>query len=92
MPLIILIVALILIVSGFRGTSTDLFGLIKDDSKQFIVYLFLIGTVGAVGYFTALRPIANAFLTLMILALVLGVAGNGLKFINGIDDFLKGTK
>lgn len=92
MPLIILLIAITLIVTGFRGTSNDLYGLVKDDTKNFIVYLFLIFGVGAIGYFTALKPIANAFLFLIVIALVLGVAGNGLKFINGIDSFLNGAK
>ncbi len=72
MPLVLIVLGLLLVVAGARGKIVDLIALLKDDSKGFLVYIVVIGAVGMLGYFDKARPVANAFLALIMVALILG--------------------
>lgn len=82
MPFALLFVGILLVVSGVRGKQDDLFKLLKSDftgdgtfSHSFVAWLVAIGVIGGLGYFKAIRPIANAFLVLVILVLFLSNKG-----------------
>lgn len=72
MPLFLAIAGLVLIVAGIRGKESDLLAQLTDDGKHFIVWFLLIVGVGVVGLSSRLRPVSNAFLTLIVVAFFLG--------------------
>ena len=80
MPLAFLAIGALFLVAGIRGTVTDKNGqpglvtLLKGDltgSNNFLVWIVAIFGLGALGYVPGLKPIANAFLVLVLVALVL---------------------
>lgn len=82
MPFALLFVGILLVVSGVRGKQDDLFALLKSDftgdgtfSHSFVAWLVAIGVIGGLGYFKPIRPIANAFLALVIIVLFLSNKG-----------------
>lgn len=71
MALALLIIGLILVVAGARGKAGELAGLVADDGKLFLPYAAVIFIVGSIGYFKTARPVVNAFLALVVIALIL---------------------
>ena len=77
MPLFLLFVGSMLLISGAKGTTGDLSALLKEDFKPtdgspgFGTWIAAIILLGATGYVSALKPISNAFLVLLLIVLVL---------------------
>lgn len=90
MPFAFLIVGTVLVVSGVRGTTTDLVTLIKGDFQGkdgYLYWMVVILLVGSVGYVPALKPVSRAFLILVLVVLVLKT-GTGFfsKFTQSLAD------
>lgn len=74
MPYILVLLGTILFVSGLRNTYATLWTLVKGDltgSDSFLVWIAAIAVVGGIGYIPKLRPLSIAFMTLLLLVLVL---------------------
>lgn len=80
MPLAFLAIGALFLVAGIRGTVLDknnqpgLITLLKGDftgQNSFLVWIIAIFGLGALGYIPGFKPIANAFLVLVLVALVL---------------------
>lgn len=87
MPFVLLVVGIVLVVAGFRGELGNLWTLLRGDftGKGNFIYWFLsILAIGAVGYIDRMRPIANAFLVLIISVLFLSNRGFFEKFTAGL--------
>jgi hypothetical protein len=92
MPLLLLALGLIFLASAVRGTTKDLFALLQGDftgSQNFLVWTGAIVGVGALGYIKQIRPIANALLGLILVAIVLANKG---VFANFKTAFMSTTK
>ena len=76
----LLIFAMLLIVTGVRGTYRDLFNALGQDLPPFMIWAAAIIGVGAVGFVPGLKPVSRGLLALVIVVLV----------INNYDKILKG--
>lgn len=84
MPLLLLIVGLILIVTGIRGTTGSLAGHLKDDiSAGFIKWLAAILVIGALGFIPQFQKPSRLLLALVVIVVMLK---NGSGFI---DQFVR---
>lgn len=86
MPFVLIIVGLVLIIVGARAKAGVLFNLVSDDVKTFVPYAAVIIAVGSAGYFSKLRPVANAFLLLVVISLFIG---SGRQFFENFSTSLK---
>lgn len=94
MPFALLIVGILVIVSAVRGTTAQLGTLVAGDFTgpgNFVYWMLAIIIIGAVGYIPKVQPLSVAFITLLILVLVLArgnpnSAGGGFfqKFVSAI--------
>ena len=78
MPFVLIIVGVVFLVSGVRGTSSELLSLLRSDftgPNNFLYWLLSILVIGAIGYIEPLKPVSRAFLALLIVVLFL-TAGN----------------
>lgn len=88
MPYVLLLFGVPMFVSGVRGTNADLWTLVKGDftgKNSFLVWVAAIAIVGGAGYIKPLRPLSIAFMTLLLIVLVLsnrGVIGQLQNFVN----------
>lgn len=95
MPLIILFVGVILVAAGINNKLPDLMALLKEDfqpsngSPGFIVWVLAIFVAGAVGYIRPLKGVANGFLVLIILGLLLANGGFFDQFTKALSDSSK---
>jgi hypothetical protein len=85
MSFALIIAGAVLLISAVRNTQGTLFKLVQQDftgPNNFIYWMVSILIVGSIGYIPKLKPFSVAFLTLIILALVLqrGQAGFFSKF------------
>lgn len=74
MPFALLIVGIVLVTAGVRGTTSELASLIKGDftgEKNFSYWLIAILVIGSIGYVEDLRSLSRMFLVLLIVALFL---------------------
>ena len=88
MPYILVLLGTILFVSGLRNTQGTLWTLVKGDvtgSDSFLVWLAAIAVVGGIGYIPKLRPLSIAFMSLLLLVLVIKDKG----VFAQLADFLK---
>lgn len=79
MPIALLIIGAVFIVAAIRGTHKDLFEILKDDfggSSNFLTWGLGIFFIGAIGYAKGLKPLSNAFLVLLFVAIFL-TSGRG---------------
>ncbi len=89
MPIALLIVGALFLIAAVRGKEqTDkLFGLLKDDftgPNNFILWAVGIWMVGAIGYYKPLKPLSVAFMTLVIIVILLAQKGFFEKFMDQI--------
>lgn len=91
MPIFILIVGILLIVVGINNKIPDLVALVKEDFRPtenvagFHVWIIAIFVAGSLGYIKELKPVANAFLTLIIISLLLSNKGFFAQFTSAIE-------
>lgn len=90
MVILLLIVGVILIVVGLNGKVDEFTGLIKSDFTSdgevasFPVWVMAIVLIGALGYSKTLKPISNAFLVLVFLAIFITNKGFITKFVDTV--------
>ena len=78
MPYALIIAGIVLTVAGVRNTQSTLYSLLAGDftgSKSFIWWTLSILGIGAVGYVEDLKGLANAFLALILIVLILANKG-----------------
>lgn len=92
MPILILFVGILLITAGINNKMGELGSLVKEDFRPtenvagFHVWIIAIFVAGSLGYVKEFKPVANAFLALIVIALLLSNKGFFAKF----TDALKG--
>ena len=87
MPLALLLVGALFLIAAVRGTHTDLFTLLKGDftgDKNFLVWVVAIFVLGALGYVAGIKPLANAFLLLVVVVILLTNKGFFSQFTAGL--------
>lgn len=80
MPFALAIIGIMIFVTALRGTTSTLFGLIRDDftgNGNFIYWVLSILLIGSIGYVKRLQPIANGFLFLVMVVLFIGAGNKG---------------
>lgn len=91
MALAILLAGIILLVAGIRGKHDDLIGALKDDftgPNNFFIWVIAIGVLVGLTNVDKIKPVANAFLGLVILVMLISNRGFFTKFPQEIK---KGT-
>ena len=74
MPFAFLIVGVVLVISGVRGTSQDLLTLVKGDFQgkgSYLNWMVAILLIGSLGYIESFKGFSRAFLALVLVVLVL---------------------
>jgi hypothetical protein len=92
MPLILIIVGALFVVAAVRGTHSDLFTLLKSDftgDKNFLFFVTAIFVLGALGYVAGFKPLANAFLLLVVAVIVLSNKGFFAQFTAALKSTAK---
>lgn len=87
MPYALIIAGIVLTVAGVRNTQGTLFSLLKNDftgSNSFIWWSLSIIGIGSLGYVADLRKLANAFLALVLIVLLLANRGVFQQFVNAL--------
>lgn len=80
MPFALVFVGLILIVAGVKNTQTQLGQQIVGDFTgpgNFVFWIASLGAVGALGYIPDLKKFSIAFMTLILIAMLLAQEKNG---------------
>lgn len=78
MPFVLILIGAILLVAGLRNTYADLWQLVKTDFTEqngFLSWVAAIAVVGGLGYVPKLRPLSVAFMTLLLVVLILSNGG-----------------
>lgn len=98
MPLALLFFGVVFLTAAVRGNKCNgeqcadlLFRTLKDDftgPNNFFIWAIAFFIIGAVGYYKPLKPLSNAFLGLVIVALFFANRGFFTKFM----DQVKGTE
>ena len=94
MPLLLIFLGVVLLVSAVRGTTSDLFALLKGDfagKPNFLVWIGAILGIGAIGYIKEVRPISNALLGLLLVALFLSNKGFFANFTSAFQSTSQGV-
>ena len=94
MPLALLLIGILFIVASVRGKDKvdELFSTIKSDFTgpgNFFYWGLSLFLIGALGYYKPMRPLSNAFLTLVVLVLFISNKGFFQKFY---DELRRTTK
>lgn len=92
MPIFILFVGILLVVVGINNRIPDLIGLLKEDFRPtdsnvpgFHVWIIAIAVAGSLGYVRQLKPVANAFLVLIVVTLIISNGGFFEKFTDALE-------
>ena len=78
MPYALLLIGGVLLVSAIRNTYGDLWTLVQNDFTRqngYLTWVAAIAVVGALGYVPKLKPLSIAFMTLLLVVLVLSRQG-----------------
>ncbi|MDE2019920.1 MAG: hypothetical protein KGJ13_06280 [Patescibacteria group bacterium] len=78
MPYALLLIGAIMLVAGLRNTYAQLWKLVEGDFTSqggFLSWVAAIAVVGGLGYIPKLRPLSIAFMTLLLVVLVLSNGG-----------------
>ena len=81
MPYALILIGAILLVAGIRNTYADLWKLVESDftatdtQGSFISWLAVVAVVGGIGYIPKLKSLSIAFMTLLLLVLVISKQG-----------------
>jgi Mg2+/citrate symporter len=71
MPLILIFLGIVLSWAGIKNTHKELWKLTTEDLHGYAFWVIAIILVGSLGYVKTLRPLSVAFLTLLMVALLL---------------------
>jgi len=91
MPIFFLIVGVLLIVVAVNDKIPELTGLVKEDFKPsgnqpaFPVWIAAIFVIGSLGYIKSFKPVANAFLVLIVISMLLSNAGFFQQFTRAVE-------
>ena len=91
MPIFLLIVGVLLVVVGINNKVGELTELIKEDFKPsdgstgFAVWVLALFIAGSLGYIKDFKPVANAFLVLIVIGMLLSNRGFFDKFTQAIE-------
>ena len=88
MPFALVFVGLVLIVVGAKGTHREFGAAIVEDftgQGNFIWWIAAIGAVGALGYVPQLRKFSIAFMSLILVAMLLNNGGFFQKFTEALQ-------
>lgn len=78
MPFLLVVIAILLIVTGARGTYPQLTALLKSDftgPHNFGNWIIALGALGLMGYVPELQKFSRAMLALVMIALFLSQRG-----------------
>lgn len=92
MPYALVIIGLLLTVAGARGSQGDLYALLKGDftgNQSFIWWTISILAIGSLGYLPKMRGVANSFLVLVFLVLILSNSKGGKGVFQNFVDAVK---
>lgn len=88
MPYALLLIGAVLLVAGVRNSYAELWELVKGDFTAqggFLTWVAAIAVVGGMGYIPKLRSLSIAFMTLLLLVLVISNGGVFAKLQNFIQ-------
>ena len=88
MPYVLIAFGALLTVAGARGTNGALFTLLKGDftgQRSFIWWALSILLIGSLGYIKETRTLANAFLALVLIVLILANRGVFSQFVSAVQ-------
>jgi hypothetical protein len=88
MPFVFGIIGIVLVVSGVRGTTSQLTALVKSDftgTPNYLEWMVAIFLVGAVGYIKELNTISRMFMALVVIGLLWSNKGVFSQFTSGIE-------
>lgn len=94
MPFALLFFGIIFLVAAYKGNHKELFDLLKDDfsgQDNFFLWVMAIIFLIALGNVKQLKPITDAFLVLVVLAIVLSNSKRGDIFSSFIKQVKSGT-
>lgn len=90
MPIFILLVGIILVAAGINNKIPDLVELVKSDFTKegdippFQIWIVAIFVAGSLGYIKAFKGVANAFLVLIMITLIISNRGFFDKFMSAL--------
>lgn len=90
MPIFILLVGILLVAAGINNKIPDLVQLVKDDFTKagdvqpFQIWIVAIFVAGSLGYVKAFKGVANAFLVLIMITLIISNRGFFDKFMQAL--------
>jgi hypothetical protein len=89
MPFALVSIGLLMIITGAKGTYACFGKDIAEDftgKGNFTFWLVSIGAVGSLGYIEKLRPLSQAFMTLVIIVMLLSNKGFFAQFMSAIQN------
>lgn len=97
MPIFFMIVGVLLIIVGVNDKMRELGALVKEDfspsggQASFASWLVAIFVIGSLGYIKSMKPVANAFLVLVVTVMILANnrRGTGGGFFDNFTNALK---
>lgn len=93
MPLALIAIAVIAFAVAIRGTQNELAALLKKDftgEGNFLYWILALVGVGSLGYIKEFRPVANAFLVLLLIVFILAANKGGKDFFSSLLSQIKG--
>lgn len=91
MPFVLGIIGVVLLITGVRGTvvntNPNLVDLVKADltgTPNYIEWAFAILLIGSLGYIDALKGLSRAFMTLIIIVLIIDNKGFFAELVNSV--------
>lgn len=88
MPFALLLIGLVLVVTGAKGTMRELGSEIREDfigPGNFTWWIASIGVVGTLGYVQELRTFSRVFMALIVISMVLSNRGFFNKFTEALN-------
>ncbi len=83
MPIILIIIGIILVIAGWRGTEGQLWNLIvealfpKSAKNNFLIWAAAIFFIGLFGYIEKIRPVIVAFIILVYIVMIIALNKTG---------------
>lgn len=88
MPFALVVIGLLLVVTGARGTQKEFGDLLYKDFTgpgNFTYWLVSLGAIGALGYIDELRTFSRLFMALIIIAMIVKNQGLFDKFTQALQ-------
>lgn len=85
MPFVFIVIGILFLVVAIQGTQAQLVALLKSEfvgSNSFLPWAAAIVILAAIGYAKPVRPIADAFIGLIILVMILANKGGFFTALN----------